>query len=309
MAVDASTLDVGNMLDFSARPEYFTANVQPSYFSISYYWSTCGGGAASTDPIFIDYSGGCFWFYQSIAGFYMDYSAFSGAAVAISMTAENMENGQISPTAGVDEIQGAAEEVVDIDIGGWQMEEVLGATGEHTDPDVRRTLEVFWSILGIGRANAAEAQTEEAPQQTARSFGTVYITGHPVWGVFPIHTALEYVSAVTPRTTISAGPYPAIIVGPYLRSGINRPTDLLNMTLGTVSDPGNPVPELYFAELLVADSHYDDDLLYHVWGAGGSLYNSNGYTNGLMIATGGTPSIDMNRFVGAEYPVPQSAFQ
>lgn len=189
------------------------------------------------------------------------------------------------------------------------MEEELGATGDHTDPDIRRALEVFWAILGIGRANAQEVETDQAPPQTARSFDVVYITGHPVWHILPTHTALEYTSISVAQTTISAGPYPTPVIGPFLRSDINRPTDRFNMTLGTVSDPGNPIAALYFAELIEADSDYDDQLLYHAWNPGGSMYNSNGYTNGLIIATGGVPSINMNQFIGASHPVPASEFE
>jgi hypothetical protein len=39
------------------------------------------------------------------------------------------------------------------------------------------------------------------------------------------------------------------------------------------------------------------------------LYNSNGYTHGLINATGGNPSINMNQFICGSHLVPPSAFQ
>ena len=79
------------------------------------------------------------------------------------------------------------------------------------------------------------------------------------------------------------------------------------MTLGWVSSSlGAPV---YWSRLVAADANYDDNLPYDaVPSAGAGGYNSNGYTNGLIRATAGVPSIDMTRFVGGEKPVPASAF-
>jgi hypothetical protein len=42
---------------------------------------------------------------------------------------------------------------------------------------------------------------------------------------------------------------------------------------------------------------------------GDAGYNSNGYSHGLVRATAGVPSIDMNRFVGGEKPVPPHVFR
>ena len=94
------------------------------------------------------------------------------------LAAESIENGQVSPSTGIDDVAEAAESVIGVEIGGWAMEEMLGATGEHTDANVRRALEIFWAILGIGRANAQEVETDEAPSQAPRTGSGIYLVGH-----------------------------------------------------------------------------------------------------------------------------------
>jgi len=307
-AVDASLKQfVGNSLDYFFNPEYFTEYAAVQYFTASYYWSTCGGGGVSGDVIVVDYSGSCFWVFQYLVGYYMDYTVFAGAAVAAWLAEQSIQAGQVSPSDGLDDIEDSAESVIGVEIGGWPMEEVLGSSGEHTNPNVRRGLEIFWAIIGIGTANAQEVETDEAPSQTARSFDQVYITGHHVFGG-PTHTALEYTSTSVPRTTISAGPE---WVDGALRlvSRTNRASEFANFTVGTVSDPGNPIAALYLAELLNADSNYDDNLMYQAFPSPPVTYNSNGYVHGLLNATGGIPSVNLNNFVGGDGPVPTSAFQ
>jgi hypothetical protein len=246
--------------------------------------------------------------YQYLTGYYQDYSIFSSAAVTISDAAANAASGQTSPTAAVDAIDRAAEGVFKTTIGGWGMEEVLGATGEHTNPDARRAMEVFWAILGVARAEAEDVATAKAPRQNPRVFGAVYVTGHHIFGLGPIHTAIEYTSESMPTTTISAGPEGAL---PYLVSRLNRPSDnaALNMVLGTVNDPMNPVAESYFAELLVADRKYADDLWYAAFPVVPATYNSNSYVRGLIDATGGMTTATLAAYVGGNKPVPANKFQ
>ena len=176
--IDAGLLRfVGNMLDYEVDQNYFDTHVSYTYFSIISSWSTCGGGPViSNDPVLAASTPGCVWVYQYISGYFPDYSVFSSPAVAIALAAENADTGQTSTTAAVDAIDRAAEDVFKTRIGGWNMEEVLGSTGEHTNPDARRAMEVFWAILGIGRADAAEVHTDEAPPQVPRVPGTLYVT-------------------------------------------------------------------------------------------------------------------------------------
>jgi hypothetical protein len=300
---------VGNMLDYQVDQNYFDNYASYTYFYVGSYWSTCGGGPVITnDPILTGSTPGCIWVYQFTSGYFPDYSVFSSAAVAIALAAENADTGQTSTTAAVDAIDRAAEDVFKIQIGGWNMEEVLGSTGDHTNPDARRAMEVVWAILGAARADAQEVPTVEAPPQNPRTFGTVYVTGHRIFAFGPIHSAVEYTSVYTPVTTISAGPEGAL---PYLVSRVNRPSDIaaLNMVLGTVSDPQNPSAEAYFAELLGADARYGDDLWYKAIPVLPGQYNSNSYVRGIIDATGGIPTINLSILVGGGRPVPVSSFR
>jgi hypothetical protein len=300
---------VGNMLDYQVDQNYFDNYASYTYFYVGSYWSTCGGGPVITnDPILTGSTPGCIWVYQFTSGYFPDYSVFSSAAVAIALAAENADTGQTSTTAAVDAIDRAAEDVFKIQIGGWNMEEVLGSTGDHTNPDARRAMEVVWAILGAARADAQEVPTVEAPPQNPRTFGTVYVTGHRIFAFGPIHSAVEYTSVYTPVTTISAGPEGVL---PYLVSRVNRPSDIaaLNMVLGTVSDPQNPSAEAYFAELLGADARYGDDLWYKAIPVLPGQYNSNSYVRGIIDATGGIPTINLSILVGGGRPVPMSSFR
>jgi len=308
-AVDAGLLQfVGDMLDYEVDQNYFVNNAPYVYYTVLYNWSTCGGaGTVSGDGYYWGADYGCISVYQYVSGYYQDYSVFSSAAMTISDAAASGANGQTSPTAAVDAIDRAAEGVFKTPIGGWGMEEVLGATGEHTNPDARRALEVFWAILGAARADAEEVHATKAPSQTPRVFGTIYVTGHHVFGLGPIHTAIEYTSVARPTTTLSAGPEGTL---PYLVSRPNRPTDTsaLNMVLGTVNDPQSPSAEAYFAELLLADANYDDDLRYALFPVAPGSYNSNSYVRGLIDATGGVTTVNLSSFVGGDKPVPASKF-
>ena len=306
--VDASVLQfVGNMLDYEIDQNYFVSNAPYVYYTAYYTWSTCGGGGVVSDWYYWDAGSGCISVYQYVSGYYQDYSVFSSAALAISDSAASEASGQTSPTAAVDAIDRAAEGVFKTPIGGWGMEEVLGATGEHTNPDARRALEVFYSILGAARADAEEVHATKAPSQTPRVFGTVYVTGHHVFGLGPIHTAIEYTSVYRPTTTVSAGPEGTL---PYLVSRPNRPSDTsaLNMVLGTVNDPQSASGEAYFAELLLADANYDDDLRYALFPVASASYNSNSYVRGLIDATGGVTTVNLSSLVGGDKPVPASKF-
>jgi hypothetical protein len=77
--------------------------------------------------------------------------------------------------------------------------------------------------------------------------------------------------------------------------------------MGYVDGPTAPL--LYWNTLLVMDRRYGDDLPYDLFpslGEGG--YNSNSYVSGVIKATLGTPTIQIESFVGGERPVPASAF-
>ena len=308
-AVDASLKQfVGNSLDYFANPNYFVDNATLEYFSGTFPYYYCSYSYGYSGIIDHPYEGGwvCTTYFIYVSGYYWDYSEFDGRAVVIWSNERGVEAGSYSASQSVESAQYAAEGVLGVGIGGWPMEEIFGTDGEHMDPDIRRGLETAWAIFGIARANAQEVETEEAPSQTARSFNTIYVTGHRVAGFLPTHLALSFVSGSVPLTTISAA-------GMYsngfnrLVSNLNRPTEIFNFTLGIVDPCCGQDPGLLFAAMLNADGNYDDDLLYHVSGLH-PYYNSNGYVHGLVNAVSGYTSVDFNRFVCGSHPVPASEF-
>ncbi|MEO8467332.1 MAG: hypothetical protein ABI640_18560 [Gammaproteobacteria bacterium] len=307
---------VGNMLDYEVDQNYFVNNAPYVYYFYVYSWSTCGGASAS-DPLY-GYTG-CFGFNQVVSGYYQDYSQFSSAAVAISDASAKAASGQTSSTAAVDAIDRTAEGVLKTPIGGWGMEEVLGSTGEHTNVDARRVLEVFWSILGIGRASADEVHTDKAPAQVPRLPGTIYVTKRTLGLPVALHVALEYASPVSVFRSISA--YDSddrAGVDGRLISEKNWSRDLpaLMMTASEVQRPANyTTNDAYWLRLLTADSAYVDgslpyDLLPSI-GKGG--YNCASYAHGILNATGGVAtripeSGNWTNMWGWGVPVPSSFF-
>jgi hypothetical protein len=257
--------------------------------------------------------------YSFVAGWYPDYSRFSGAAVAISLAAENAETGQTSTTAAVDAIDRAAEDVFKIQIGGWNMDEVLGSTGDHKDPDVRRAMEVLWGILGIGRASADEVHTDKAPAQVPRTPGTIYVTKRALATPMALHVALEYTSPVSIFRSISAydSDDRANVDGRLIsEKNWYRDTPALMMTVSEVQRPAwYSSNDEYWLRLLLADSAYVDaslpyDLIPSI-GRGG--YNCASYAHGILNATGGIAvRVPANgawtNMWGWGVPVPPSSF-
>jgi hypothetical protein len=188
---------VGNLLDYSVDPDYFWlyAIAQIYYGTVQYF--TCSWGFTSGAGVYDSYVGGfdsinCDTYYVFVSGAYLDFSVYSGPAVSIWAHANDLEEGTETAAQSTEASQEEAEDVFQVQIGGWPMEEVLGPEGEHTDPDIRRALETFWAILGIGRANAQEIQTDEAPPQSPRLPDHIYLTGRIVAGGESRHAALEY---------------------------------------------------------------------------------------------------------------------
>jgi hypothetical protein len=311
---------VGNMLDYQVDPNYFDNYASYTYFYVGSYWSTCGGGPViSNDPILSGDTPGCVWVYQFISGYFPDYSVFSSAAVAIALAAENADTGQTSTTAAVDAIDRAAEDVFKIQIGGWNMEEVLGSTGEHTNPDARRAMEVFWSILGIGRASADEVRTDKAPSQVPRVPGTLYVTKRALGTPWTLHVALEYTSPASIFRSISA--YDSddrTTVDGRLISEKNWFKDAppLMMTVSEVQRPPTYGDnDAYWFRLLAADTAFVDGSLPYdlVPSIGRGGYNCASYAHGILNATGGIAlrvpaSGNWTNMWGWGVPVPPSAF-
>ena len=64
----------------------------------------------------------------------------------------------------------------------------------------------------------------------------------------------------------------------------------------------------YFTHLQQADYRYCDCLDYDLFPGIMNSFNSNSYVHGLINATGGTTSVDFNRYVGGPKPVPPQYF-
>jgi hypothetical protein len=322
-AVDLSLKEfVGNSLDYFVNPNYFTDNASVGYvygyFVYFYCWPSLNGIMNDS------YLGGwfCTVYYDYYYGYYWDYSGFSSEAVALWANEEGLSAGQIDESQSTEGAQEAAEEALEVEVGGWPMEEEFGTTGQHEDPNVRRGLEVFWAILGIGRANAQEVETDEAPAQVPREPGIIYLTAHKVAGIggikLSLHAAVEYTSPYTPYKTISAYNSNGSATYGTLISQKNWEFDMFgNMTKGTVI-PSTTLSDahwVYWVRLMEAEDNYSrQNQPYNadpsVFSGGG--YNSNGFINGMLQATGGgsTPPVTQaNGFRGANHPVPAFAFQ
>ncbi len=283
--------------DYVADTAYFQKNAPYVTVYVTYYYYYCDGQQ------YYDYGYGygsyCMLVPYTVPFVTQDYSGFSSEALEAWSQEAAIQRGEITPAQGVDAIKGAFERVIGVPIGGRDLSGVR-AEDANLDATRRRGLELFLSLFGIFDANA-----DELNRESKRHDGVVYITGRRILGFLPMHTALEYNGS-----TISAfdndGGWPGTGL---LVSQVNWASDVsgLMMTLGTVSWPlGAPY---YWQQLLTADSRYDDDLPYMaIPSPTGSAYNSNGYVHGIVKATAGTPSFDLNSLVGGSKPVPATAF-
>lgn len=279
-------------------PDYFLISAPLYVYSHTFLDLSCGTNY-NDDYLIYGYFSSCYPVPITVVAIIPDYSGFDSFAVGVWSYEQAIETGLVSAEDGLDGIEGEIEEVLEVEVGGWDIEELLGEQSV-SDGNVRRGIELFTSLVGISVANADEQDPAAGGQPDA-----VLITGRRVIGFGPLHTALQY-----QNTTISAyDNNDAALDDGILVSEVNWPPDhpLLTMKLGTVT--GGLAPLGYWARLLEADSNYDDDLPYDALpsiGHGG--YNSNGYTHGIILATNGVPSIAMGDFVGGELPVPASEF-
>jgi hypothetical protein len=298
-AVDAGLKQfAANALDYFADSNYFANNAPVTYFYDAVYYYYCVP-SAYYDFYDNEY---CFWvpIYYSWAA--RDFSVFEPNALGTWTTEASILNNSLTRDDGVSAITRSYENVIGAPIGGRDFGGMSGEQGSFDDPTYRRGLEGFLAVLGIGNANAQEL---DPPRETTRHPEVVYVTGRRVLGFLPLHTALEYGGA-----TLSAFDSDDSVFGNgVLVSRPNAPSDRprLMMTLGTVgSTLGAPV---YWQRLVAADAGYGDNLPYSPTPSSASdTYNSNGFTHGLIQATAGAPSVDMNGYVGGDKPVPASAF-
>ena len=143
-------------------------------------------------------------------------------------------------------------------------------------------------------------------RQRVRRPGEIYVTGHRVAGIGPIHVAVEYTGTNGKTTIFSAGPKDGNLV-----SELNRKSDLpgKNFTVGTVYPLGGVAAEQYVKILLEADQNYCDCVDYDTFPEIMDGYNSASYISGLINATGGSTSVDLSEYIGGGVPLPDAYFR
>ncbi len=137
----------------------------------------------------------------------------------------------------------------------------------------------------------------------------LYVTGHRVGVIGPIHVAIELRKDGEDPTTLSAGPEGLFwkLKGEQDRDGDFEPGG--NFTIGEIDPPGDLTPEAYFDQLLEAQGDYCNCLDYDLFPGEEEGHNSNSYVRGILEATGGSTSVEFGGFVGGAKPVPAEQFR
>jgi hypothetical protein len=309
-----------NMLDYQANPDYFATHAPVNYFYVTYSWSTCGNGVVTNDIDLVTYSAGCIFVVQTVVGYYPDYSQFAGAAVAIWESEKNYDAGQVSRGVALDKASGAVKAIIQSDIGGWDYSQVMGESGPGADADYRRALDIFMVILGIGRAEAQEVISYEAPAQTPRFPGVIYLTHRKlVLGILGSHVALEYAASPTDVDWVSATDTDTRIdfngkLKAQNKYGPDNP--FMMAKLGSITPADQEAPGTFWTTVLkVGHGHYmarpDSELLNYHPNPNTTPevdYNSNGYIHGLVDWSWGTSSYPFSSLVGGNPEVPVGYF-
>ena len=159
-------------------------------------------------------------------------------------------------------------------------------------------------FLTAGLAFAVNQVVTELAQE--RQAGNVYVTGHRVGGVGPVHTAIEYTDANGKVVTFSAGPDDGLLV-----SNLNRSSDAPanNFTVDLVTLSKDTTAQSYVNSLRQADSAYCDCVDYDLFPGVADSFNSNSYVRGLLNATGGATSVNLGDYYGGNDPLPSRYFQ
>ncbi|MBN1238582.1 MAG: VCBS repeat-containing protein [Gammaproteobacteria bacterium] len=275
-------------------PGYFANTAPYVIVTTTYYDYWCPNGYG--DPLLV--TSGCYYMPYTYTTTVRDYSVFNPSAITIWSEESSIYSQAKARSTGLSSIESVVEKVLTVPVGGWDLRGRRGEAGTLEDRDYGQGFELFVSLLGI-----ASAEAQEVPRRS----GTVYVTGRRIIGWLPfMHTALEY-----NRSTVSAYDTDSRMLGNgRLVSEKNWGGDLphLMMTLGTASR-SSTAASTYWTMILAADTRYDDNLPYSPTPlAGQGRYNSNGYTHGIIRATGGRATVNMNGFVGGNVPVPSSSF-
>jgi hypothetical protein len=334
-AVDASLKKfVGNMLDYIVNPNYFDENASLVHSSGATPYLWCDWN--SYFGIWDGWHHGmppCSTGYLHWESYYLDYGAFSSAAVDTWLSEAAFQSGQTTRDAALSAIETTLKQVLGVVIGGWDVREVAGPGGPYSNLDERRGLNAFLVLLGIGEANAQEIETKEAPRPVPREPNVIYVVGRYVFAQIEkgIHSVLQYrTSGLTAPTWLSAfdSAHDSGADDGILIAETNDPRDhplLTRLTLGWVIPPHDgPRATYWFNEVLSAHDYYRhlplaqkapyDALPEIPCFAICADYNSNSYVQGLVEATRGriipmAPFLeDFDDLIGGGSPVPASYF-
>ena len=331
---------VGDAMDYMADPDYFITNVPIYYFEWWTWYSWCPfsglGELGSLDFYFGAPFGFCYFDYQYYAGVYADFSVFDGDAVALWSLDEEVEQGRMTEEQAVPEIVRIIEGIIQSQMGGWPMEELLGQTGEHVLEHVRRRIEAAQGVLNASRALPEHVDMDNLPPQTPRARDVIHVTGHRIKYTTKAHLALEYarpqaVDGLYWPTTLSGAaenwpPFPCFPWMDYSLCGwgkllaeTNKTTDhwYLNWTVGYVV-PWEGTPGAYWSNTLEPRHNRYIQVPYGLKpdynalpDAATNTYNSNSYVNGLNGVDGWfvVPLAMNSVYPGWDRPVPDAFFQ
>jgi len=250
----------------------------------------------------------CELVFEWVEVFVTEYPGMNSDAIDIWNAIEDYENGQGDYQA----VLTLFQSILDVEVGNdSDCDELILNIPEVED-------EEDCKALSISAALAAVRRSLEAYGGPFKPFGretdTVYVTAHRFFGIryLPFHTAIEYRDPISYEyTTISAecDTTECAFTG-LLVSDLGRDTDepQHNLTLGAVTSA--EAPSVYFLKLLLHNSYYRDCLDYDAIpdGLPGTGYNSNSYTAGIILATGGLSEYDLTLITGGETPVPSIYF-
>ena len=321
-AIDASLRRFsGDIVDYMTNNNHFVDNapLKVEIVHVPYPYCPYGTYGDYGDP----YS--CFPILVPIYYVSPDFSSFDDDAVGIWRDEAAIAEGDLPAATGVERIAGRIEDLIGVEVGGWDMDEVFGDDAGIEDQLERRGLEAFLAIIGIRNAHADEGDAAVAP----RTEDVVYIVGRYIFGKGndKLHTALLYKMPITGVPTWYSG---FDSEDGWFDDGtlVARTNDLkdspplMRFTLGEARPPGGESNFSYFfVNLLSAHDHYRGlpdsakaayDAIPEIPCPGCNGRNSNGYVNGLIRATQGSAvaynSLDFTDIVGWEFPVERHYF-
>jgi hypothetical protein len=312
-----------NLIDYIGNEQYFADNASQTIYTWHYRFSYCPG----TNPLDsgrMESMLACASVLIPNFSIVPDYSAFDSDAVNIWQDEIAVARGDLTSDQAAERIAGRIEDVFDVDIGGWDMREIFGDGSGIDDPAERRGLEAFLAILGIGNARADEVDPDEAPAQGSRANDVIHIVSRYVFGssVNKMHTAALYKMPGTglPTWFSAFDSDDRSLFDGTLVGRTSDPADsplLMRMTLGEVLPPTPQSRFVYFfTNMQSAHEHYKGlpdaqlaryDAVPEFPCGGCNGRNSNGYVNGLILASRGTPrgraGFSFDALTGWEYPV------